>query len=111
MLYQNIKFKKDRVAFLKEKLRTDEEWAVRGLMKLYEFQTNDEKNPEYDTEGVVNGVGFSRYDRETLTFFADFWKRKGYLPDKNMRRLLGIMPKYAKQLRKIADGEQTINKL
>ena len=78
--------------YLKEKLSTDEAWAIRALVKIYAYQTENEK--EYLETNEENGVGFSGADAEILTSFAEQYRRKGYLSPKQMEIVYKKMKKY-----------------
>lgn len=104
MKYSDLEFKKDQIAYIREKLSSDEYWAIRGLVRLYEYQTNLEK--EFEGESTHNGIGFNRIDRDVLTSFAKFWGKNKYLTGPQMKRLRRVIPKYAGQLHKIAEGNQ-----
>lgn len=104
MKYQDIKFKKDRVAFLKEKLANDQQWAVRGLLAIYAHQTADEQASGDVAED--NGVGFTGADGEILSSFAQRVESGRDLTDRQMELLFKKMPKYGRQLMNIADEKQ-----
>lgn len=90
-----IKYKKDRLAWMRERLATPE-WALWGLGEIAARQTEE----EYNAEATVmdNGVGFSGVDAEILTSFDKQFKERGWLSPKQSKLLLSKMPKYAKQL-------------
>ena len=66
--YTECKFKKDRIALLREKLGTNEAWAIKGLTVIFDYQTADEQNAERTMDH--NGVGFTGVDGEILSSFA-----------------------------------------
>lgn len=100
MKYTNCKFKYERIALLKERLRSNAEWALRALIRIYEYQTADEQLCGHTREH--NHVGFSGVDGELLSSFAEQYQKKGYLSKKQMALVFKKMPKYAKQLDGIA---------
>lgn len=91
--------KASEIAFFKEQLGTDERWAVRGLVRLYQEQTPQEKS--YEVAAYDNGLGFSGVDAEILTSFAKQYQRKGSLSPKQLALLKKKMPKYAGQLQRL----------
>jgi hypothetical protein len=96
MNYADLKFKKDRIAFLREKCASDARWALRALLRIYEDQTAEEQAVGHTR--VHNGVGFSGVDGEILSSFAEQFQRKGRLSPKQMAIVFKKMPRYAKQL-------------
>jgi len=104
MKYSELPTKADRISFLKEKLSSDPRWAVKGLLRIYEYQTEEEKIVQATTEH--NGVGFSGVDGEILTSFADQIVRGRTLSAKQINLVFKKMPKYARQLEGIANKKQ-----
>lgn len=98
--YNNCKFKKDRIALLREKLGTNEAWAIRGLTVIFDYQTADEQNMEATVEH--NGVGFTGADGEILSSFAKQIRKGRKMSPKQMALIFKKMPKYAKQLDGVA---------
>ena len=95
------KAEKAVVAVWQENLRTNPQWAIRGLMRVYKEQTASEKEAEATREN--NGVGFTGTDAEILTSFAKQVERdNGRYPlplsPKQLAILFKRMPKYAGQL-------------
>ena len=105
MKYSDCKSKKAKVEFLREKLNRDLQWATRGLLKIYSFQTASEQAVQ--ATQVWNNVGFTGADGTILSSFAEQVQAGRTLSVKQKDILLARMPKYAKQLQKIADGDQT----
>lgn len=103
MKYQDFKFKKDRVPFLKGKLATDRGWAIKGLLAIYAFQTAEEQANGDVAED--NGVGFSGVDGEILSSFSERILAGYNLSEKQVAILHKCMPKYAKQLDGIAQAK------
>lgn len=90
--------------FVKKKLSTDPKWAQHALLKIYEFQTQEEqrvKNTIYH-----NGVGFTGTDGRILTSFAKQLLKKHTLSEKQMAIVFKKMPKYWIQVVKISDKEK-----
>ena len=81
---------------LKEQLATNEKRAIEGMLRIYSFQTNEEKCEGYTKE--FNGMGFSSIDSDILSSFAEQYTTKGWLSPKQMNVVKKHMPKYASQL-------------
>lgn len=99
--FPEFRFKKDRLAWLRDKLATDKSWALWGLATIYQYQTEDEKLDQQTIED--NGVGFSGVDAEILTSFAQQFENKGWLSEKQHALLAKKIKKYARQLCKVLD--------
>ena len=94
------KTKKDTIAHYRIMLKTNTGWAVRGLLRIFEFQTEEEQNREATTEH--NGVGFTAFDAEILSSYAKQFQERHWLSDKQLVILHKRMPKYANQLYRIS---------
>lgn len=88
--------KKALVAEFKQKISSDPRWAVRALLRIYAAQTATEKSMHATVEH--NAVGFTAFDADMMTSFADQYLRKGYLSQKQTAITQKVMPKYATQL-------------
>lgn len=93
--------------YLKTKLGSDPRWAKHALLKIFEFQTAEEKSAEHTREN--NGIGFTGVDGEILTSFAKQLERKGYLSPKQMNLLFKKIPKYWKQILSISDEDKLMS--
>lgn len=94
------KWTKDEI---KAKLASDNVWLCRGLVAIYNKQTEDEKvagRTDHD-----NGIGFNGCDAEILTSYAQQFNARGFLTPKQIEVTRKKMLKYAGQLTKIANGE------
>lgn len=101
MNYNELQHKYQRIAFLKEKLATDLNWAKAGCQRIYEYQTADEQATG-ETRNL-NGVGFSGADSFILSSFAEQINAGRFAGTKKQLDILfQKMPKYAKQLDAIA---------
>lgn len=108
--------KKDRINAIKEKLASNDAWALRALAVIYQHQTALEQEQGATKED--NGVGFTGLDAEILTSFAKQYRRwrarpvgSGYshpLSTKQMALLKRKMPKYAEQLLRVTDLSTTL---
>lgn len=83
-------------AFVKSKLGTSDNWAKTALLRIYDYQTNEEQQVGYTK--VYNGVGFTGCDGEILSSFAQQLQTKGYLSPKQTILVKRKMPKYWSQI-------------
>jgi hypothetical protein len=90
--------------FVKTKLSSDPQWSQQALLRIYQFQTEEEQQSR-DTL-YNNGVGFSGVDGRILTSFAKQLKNKHYLTDKQLTLLMKKMPKYWEQIVRVSDEEK-----
>ncbi len=89
---------------IKEKLKTDDAWLVRGLLAIHARQTDDEKSSETTKED--NGIGFSAFDASILTDLVNQYKRTdGFFSKRQIALIRKKMIKYSGQLARIANGE------
>ena len=89
------------LAALKQRLATDDRWALRALMLVYKNQTADEQSTQQTLEH--NGIGFSGPDAEILSSFAQQYQRRGRLSPKQMHLLKRKISSYAGQVARVAD--------
>jgi hypothetical protein len=88
--------KKDMIEQLRHRLASNDRWALRALMRIYQNQTADEQCQETTIER--NGIGFTGPDAEILTSFARQYQRRGCLSPKQMIILRRRIPAYARQI-------------
>ena len=93
--------KKDLIEQLRHRLASNDCWALRALMRIYQNQTADEQCREITIER--NGIGFTGPDAEILTSFARQYQRRGCLSPKQMIILRRRMPAYARQIVQCSD--------
>jgi len=104
MKYTDQKTKKARIAYLKIKLSSNPAWAIKGVTRIFEYQTADEQNS--DTTREHNNVGFTSADSYILSQFAKQINYGRFVGSKKqMDILFKKMPKYAGQLDKIAQSK------
>ena len=87
------------VEFLRKMLTTNEKWAQAALVRIYDNQTEGEKNAEETI--VQNGIGFTGGDARLLTSFAEWYKSHGWLSPKQMAYVYRKIGMYAGQLMRI----------
>jgi hypothetical protein len=102
------KTKKDYINALKTKLSTNPEWAIHGLMVVYDYQETEEKKSS-DVR-FNNGVGFTPVDAAFLSSLAKQYISKGFLSEKQQVYLMKKMPKYAGQIFNYCLEKKTIIK-
>ena len=98
--FQDLKTKKDRVAFVKTKLETDSRWLLRGLVAIYRLQTADEQQTRSTKK--VNSVGFSAFDAEFMSAMAERALTNMSLSPRQIEAIRNTMKKYAGQLVRIS---------
>jgi hypothetical protein len=115
--FEDLTTDKARIEFVRDKLRTDERWMLRGMYAIYQLQTEDEKRSESTRD--LNGVGFSGIDGEILTSYSNQMIKRGFvqnmnkpgitiqtfLSEKQEKYVRKYMPRYARQLVRIATGK------
>jgi len=95
------KWKKEDI---KELLNTNQVACIKGWIRIYELQTEDEKQTQ-DTH-YNNSVGFTGADAYILSGIMDNYIKCGYtLSEKQFAIIEKKIKKYAGQLAKIANGE------
>lgn len=104
MAYADCTTKVAKTDFIRGMLQDNVSWATKGLLTIYKYQTAEEQNIGQTKDH--NGVGFSGVDSEILSSFAEQVNRKRNLSIKQIAILHRLMPKYARQLMRIADKTQ-----
>lgn len=95
-------------SYMKAQLATNPDWAVKGMLKIYERQTADEQISEETKH--VNDIGFSGCDANILSSFSKQFLTKDYLSEKQLVFVFKKMPKYWAQLWSLisADKQEAI---
>ena len=83
-------------ALLKEKIQSSDQALIAALLRVYSWQTEDEKQSERTTE--TNSKGFNGIDAEILSSFAKQWETRGFLSPKQKEIARKKMPKYSRQI-------------
>ena len=91
---------KHEVARIKGKVQTNPNWAIRGMLAIYKFQTEDEKHLRETVHN--NKVGFNGVDAELLSSFSQQVIAGRTMSGKQMSIIFRKMGKYASQLYRIA---------
>jgi len=92
-----------------DKLTTDQRWLERGILAVYNYQTNQEKRIGDTVED--NGVGFNGADAQFLSSLAQWIQKSSYaegqrLTVKQAAVAARKMKKYAGQLLRIISSKQ-----
>ena len=95
------KWKKDEI---KDMIEKSDYALIKGLLRIYENQTMDEKRSESTSHD--NGIGFNGSDAEFLSKMAKFFLDRGYLTGKQIDVVRKKMLKYSGQLTKIANTNE-----
>ena len=88
-------------------IRNDRQLCL-SIVQIYNCQTEDEKL--YKETSHDNGVGFNGIDSRILSSFAEFYLEHEFLTRKQLEIARKKMPKYSRQLAKLAN-EQSRKKL
>lgn len=106
MAYKDLKTKKDKIQYLKDKLGFNLDCSIEGLMLIHGYQTPEELCASDTVED--NGVGFNAFDGSILTDIANKINSYGMssLSDSEVNILFRRMPKYAKQITVIAEANK-----
>lgn len=93
---KEYKSKKEIEMAIKAAITTERDCAIKAMLRIYEYQTEDEK--ACGTVDNLNGVGFAGTDAELLTSFCKQFERRKSLTDKQVAILFKKIGKYAGQL-------------
>lgn len=85
-----------------ELLENSDEMVRRSVVKIYQYQTDDEQRTEQTRHH--NGVGFNGVDGEIMSSFAKQIMSGRKLTDNQLGMARKKIRKYAGQLTKIANG-------
>lgn len=98
--FSDLETKKARIAHIREALGSNANWAIRGMLRIYANQTEDEKESEETSHD--NGIGFSGCDANILSSFAKQIEKGRAMSPKQMAIIFKKMPKYAAQLESVS---------
>ena len=123
MTFTELKTKKARIDFIREKLSTNDAWALKGLLTIFDNQTADEQQQK--TVKCDNGIGFTRADADLMCSLAKQAIAKGVREGLGMKQKIAVdqvfspkqcylfrkkIVKYAGQLAKEAEAKTPIVK-
>lgn len=86
---------------IQELLKSNDKAVARAVLAVYRFQTEAEKSTQ--TTRDSNGIGFSAFDAEILSDFAEKLKRGLTLSPRQLELARKKMLKYHRQLVLIAN--------
>ena len=85
-----------------EMLRTRNDAVERGIVRLFQLQTNEEQQAE--STRLNNGVGFASYAARSGTYYARWVISGRALSGKHLDKARAICLKHSRQLVEIANG-------
>ena len=88
---------------IKGLIESRDDAVIRGMRRIYDLQTDDEK--ENGGTYYNNGVGFSGVDGDIMRSFVKFQNKTNFLTVKQMTIARKKMLKYAGQLTKVVNKE------
>ena len=88
---------------IRDLIEKNDEMVKRSVIKLYQYQTEYEKEIKSTEED--NGVGFNGLDANIMSSFAEFALKSGFLTPKQIKIARNKLKKYAGQLARIANGK------
>ena len=88
---------------IKNLLMTNDVAVIKGLIRIFQLQTEDEKSAEFTK--YANGVGFSGFDGDFMTSVAKWFLEHGFVSEGQYVHVKKKMMRYAGQLAKIANGD------
>lgn len=88
--------KAQQLAFIRSKITTNNLWAEKALIRIFDAQTESEKQVASTTH--FNGVGFTHADASFLTGCARTVLSRGHLTEKQLPYVYKKIGKYARQL-------------
>lgn len=94
--------RKWEVEEIKSLIENNDKMVVRSLIKLYEYQTENEK--KVGESNIDNGVGFNKYDSDFLSSIAKQYLDCNFITNKQIHCVRKRILKYSKQLTKIANN-------
>lgn len=95
--------KKQQITFLKKQLSSNKKWALKALIRIYQFQTDNEQTCGETIE--ENGVGFSGSHSVILSSIANQVIHYNSISNKQLAIVHRIIPHYARQILNISDIE------
>ena len=96
--YMTKQWKKEDI---RQMLEVNDKAVLRGLIRIYERQTEDEKRNQETSYN--NKVGFNGSDAPVLTRIATYYLKYGYISLKHIPVVRKKMLKYSGQLANIAN--------
>lgn len=88
---------------IKHLLKTNDEMAIKSLLKIYNLQTEDEKDSKETSDH--NNIGFNAYDAKPLSDIAEQIVKNKFITHAQVSYVRSKLIKYSGQLASIANGE------
>lgn len=88
---------------IREMLERSDEAVIRGMNRIYSYQTPDEQVHGQTVED--NGLGFNGADAEFMTKLVLYYRQHGHLTPGQMVHARKKMLKYAGQLARFANAQ------
>lgn len=99
--------KKDKLDFIRWKLGSVVALARKALLMIYRRgQTPMERALKGQVLEEKNGCGFTAFDCEILTSFAEQLISRGRLSERQDQILMNRMPRYARQILEMEDNQR-----
>lgn len=99
--------KKDKLDFIRRKLDSVVALARKSLLMIYQRgQTPMERALKGQVLEEKNGYGFTAFDCEILTSFAEQLLAKGWLSERQDQILMKRMPRYARQILEMENDQR-----
>lgn len=95
--------RKEVVAFMRMKLRTNPTWTLTAVHRLYEMQTSEERRNSVCLQD--NHEGFDRHHAPYLSSIARKYsiKHANTIPAEELEKLRSIVCRYAEQMIMVSD--------
>ena len=99
--------KKDKLDFIRRVLSSKVAMARKALLMIYQHgQTPIEQASNGHGLQEKNGCGFTAFDCEILTSFAEQLLAKDWLSERQDQILMNKMPRYARQILDMEDDQR-----
>lgn len=99
--------KKDKLDFIRRKLDSVVALARKSLLMIYQRgQTPMERALKGQVLEEINGCGFTAFDCEILTSFAEQLLARGWLSERQDQILMKRMPRYARQILELENDQR-----
>ena len=107
LVYSYMKKENNMKVWTKDEIKglieTRDDAVVRGMLRIYDLQTESEQ--VFGDTHENNGVGFSGVDGGIMSSFVEFYNKTNFLSYKQMKIARKKMLKYAGQLTMISNKE------
>lgn len=90
--------------YVANQLKTNQSWATKAIVRLYQLQTADEQCSQ--STHNKNGVGFTGADANILSSFAEQIDRGRTLSPKQLAIAFKKLPKYSRQIMGLIPSEK-----